>query len=216
MNGEFRRGAVGSGSCGAVLWGSRASDPGPRLSLPLPLSFDNASIKINGIDAPIFYASPKQLDVQIPYELPPGDALGVVSVNNNPVGALIFRIVNAAPKILMFGAGRAVAQNPAGTLNQASHPAPIGTDISVYMIGQGASLDQVPPDGHAAPANPPVNVKGSYSATLGGENAPVTFLGLAPNFVGLLQANITGPGLAPGDYPLIVTLGGVDSNPTLS
>jgi len=43
----------------------------------------------------------------------------------------------------------------------------------------------------------------------------VTFLGLAPNFVGLLQANITVPALAPGDYPLVVTLGGVDSNPGL-
>lgn len=39
------------------------------------------------------------------------------------------------------------------------------------------------------------------------------FLSLAPDFVGLAQANIAiPPGLAAGDYPLIVQLAGAKSN----
>jgi uncharacterized protein (TIGR03437 family) len=56
-------------------------------------------------------------------------------------------------------------------------------------------------------------VTGSYSATIGSQTAQVTFAGLAPGFVGLLQMNIVVPsGLSQGNYPLTVTLAGQTSN----
>jgi len=38
------------------------------------------------------------------------------------------------------------------------------------------------------------------------------YLGLTPGFVGLYQANFTVPSLTPGDYPVVVTVGGLSSN----
>ena len=54
----------------------------------------------------------------------------------------------------------------------------------------------------------------AHRATLGGRECEVQFLGLAPGFVGLAQANIRVPaGLAAGDNTLVITVNGVDSNP---
>ncbi len=61
------------------------------------------------------------------------------------------------------------------------------------------------------------NATGMPSATIGGVNAPVQFLGLTPTYAGLAQANIQVPNLATGDYPLVITVGGyVSSSAILS
>ena len=68
-------------------------------------------------------------------------------------------------------------------------------------------------DGAPAPASAPV-LTSSVSVTIGSEHATVSFAGLAPGFVGLVQLNIVVPsGLATGDYPLTVTIAGESSNP---
>jgi uncharacterized protein (TIGR03437 family) len=56
----------------------------------------------------------------------------------------------------------------------------------------------------------------TYSATINGQDAPVSFLGLAPTWVGLLQANVQIPqGLTTGNYPLVITIGKRSSNPAM-
>ena len=55
-----------------------------------------------------------------------------------------------------------------------------------------------------------------FSATIGGEDAAVGFLGLTPGAVALGQANITvPPDLPTGDYLVIITVAGVPSNAVL-
>ena len=66
-------------------------------------------------------------------------------------------------------------------------------------------------DGAGSPANPLAQTVLPYSATIGGVNAPVQWLGLIPGYVGLAQANIQVPKLAAGDYPLVITVNGVAS-----
>jgi len=82
------------------------------------------------------------------------------------------------------------------------------------MTGQGPVSPSVA-TGAAAPSSPLSNATAPASATIGGQNAPIKFLGLAPGWVGLLQANIQVPNLSFGDYPLIVTIGGVASTSAL-
>ena len=81
----------------------------------------------------------------------------------------------------------------------------------VYLTGQGP-LDNSVPDGAAAPDAPLSNATGNPSATIGGVNAPVQFLGLTSGYAGLAQANIQVPNLATGDYPLVLTVGGYVSS----
>lgn len=101
-------------------------------------------------------------------------------------------------------------------MNSDTHPAAAGSVVVVYLTGLGA-VDHPVPDGAATPNSPLSNATGTPSATIGGMNAPVQFLGLTPDYAGLAQANIQVPSLATGDYPLVITVGGyVSSSAALS
>jgi adhesin/invasin len=82
----------------------------------------------------------------------------------------------------------------------------------VYLTGIGP-VDNPVPTGAAAPLTSLSWATLPNSATIGGWTARVRFLGLAPGFVGLAQANLeVPPGLSPGQYPIVITVGGVPSN----
>ena len=50
------------------------------------------------------------------------------------------------------------------------------------------------------------------TATLGGQNASISFSGTAPGFVALYQVNMQIPtGLASGNQPLVLSINGVSS-----
>jgi hypothetical protein len=82
--------------------------------------------------------------------------------------------------------------------------------ITVYLTGQGAVSNPVT-DGTAPPTSPLSSATATATATIGPLNAPVQFLGLAPGFAGLGQANIQVPALPTGDYPLVITVSGLVS-----
>src|ERR1035438_10478053 len=73
-----------------------------------------------------------------------------------------------------------------------------------FRILAGA-LDNPVPDDKAAPAAPLSRATSPFSATIGGQNANVFFLGLAPGFVGLAQATIKMPSQPNGSCPLAIT-----------
>ena len=79
--------------------------------------------------------------------------------------------------------------------------------VVVYLTGQGP-VDHPVADGKPAVTSPLANATATVSATIGGVAATVQFLGLAPGFVGLAQANIEVPTLATGNYPMVITVGG--------
>lgn len=94
-----------------------------------------------------------------------------------------------------------------------SRPASVGTVISIFCTGMGATTPAVP-SGTAASLTTLSQVNNPATVTIGGVNAPVSFAGLAPGFVGLYQVNAQIPaGVAPGNaVPVIVTQAGVSSN----
>jgi uncharacterized protein (TIGR03437 family) len=112
----------------------------------------------------------------------------------------------------VYGSGRAPAINQDDTLNLSTNPALVGSYISVYLTGQGL-VDQPVPTGTAAPIRTVANTLAQTTATIGGVPATVRFSGLAPGFVGLGQVNLLVPDLPAGDQPVIVTIGGVASEP---
>jgi adhesin/invasin len=82
--------------------------------------------------------------------------------------------------------------NQDGTLNASANSEVRGRTIVVYLTGQGAVAPAVP-TGQAAPNDQLSIATLPSTATIGGATATVSFLGLAPGFVGLGQANIVIP-----------------------
>jgi uncharacterized protein (TIGR03437 family) len=72
-------------------------------------------------------------------------------------------------------------------------------------------------DGEPAGASPLSKETLNATVSIGGIPAQVLFAGMAPGFVGLVQVNFQLPNLAPGDYPIQVSIGTAQSNiPTMT
>ncbi|MGP0074664.1 MAG: hypothetical protein ACLPWF_22360 [Bryobacteraceae bacterium] len=197
----------------ATVFGSNFTGTGLEAiasSLPLAPNLGGVSVLVNGIAAPILYASASQINFQIPWETKPGSATLAVSTNGFASSQVSVTIQAAAPGLFFSGA-HAIVQNSDFSLNSSNNPAKAGSTILAYLTGAGAVSNQ-PADGAAAGSNSLLT--STPTATIGGQ--PVTkvqFAGLAPTFVGLWQFNLEVPsGVTAGDVPLVITVNGQTSN----
>jgi len=178
-------------------------------SVPLPYTMNGIAATINGQAAPLYYVSPGQLNLQIPYETAAGSN-ALLSVNNN--GKIItksFAMSAATPGIF-------VDQNKGPVPNVSASR---GQTISLFITGAGALSPQIAtgtaPSGQTALANLPRPAQ-SYSVTVGGVNAPIAFIGDTPGLVGVVQINYTVSTTIPtGTQPVVVSIGGVASQSAL-
>jgi len=152
-----------------------------------------------------------QINFQVPFEVAPGNAVLLVQSPSGTSAEYSLSVAAAAPGIFQYN-NRALATNGLGPLNTADAPASVGSVLVVYLTGIGG-VTATPPDGAATPAIPLAKAELSASASIGGVSAPLKFLGLTPGFAGLAQANVQVPPLSTGDYPLVITVNGVASEP---
>lgn len=175
-------------------------------TLPLPLSLAGSSATINGVPAPYYYASPAQINIQIPYETQPGLAVLTVTGYGGQSSNYSFNVQPAAPGIF--------------TSTCSAEPCPVtpfpsgsrGGTYTIFITGEG----QVTPAATTgqAPTNLPQPVL-PVSMSLGGVNAPIDFIGIPSWAVGVTQINFTVPTNAPlGPQLVFVTVGGALSFPT--
>ena len=202
---------VSPGSLASIFGSGLASSTAGAAGFPLPTTLAGATVFVSqsqkAVEAPLVYASPSQINFQVPNELAPGSAVLYVTVGGGQSLLFTFTVVSASPGIFQDTHNHAVAQNADHSLNTSSKPAAVGSVVVVYLTGQGP-VDHPVPDGVRTPASPLARVTSTPTATIGGVAAPVQFLGLAPGFAGLAQANIQIPKLATGDYPLVITAAG--------
>lgn len=171
---------------------------------PLPLTLAGVSAAINGIPAPVEYASPTQVNLLIPFEIP-GGANAILSLNNNgQVGSYIFPVLLAAPGIFVDGTGFL-----AGAASAAR-----GSEIAFYITGQGDVSPLIASNTAVAPPAALPKPLLPVSVTIGGAQATVAFAGLPYYFEGLTQINVVVPsGIGTGSQTVIVTVGGIASPP---
>jgi uncharacterized protein (TIGR03437 family) len=197
----------------ASVFGSNFTGAGLEATAPLPLprSLGGVSVLVNGVAAPVLYANSDQVNFQIPWETKTGPATVAVSINGTASATVNVTIEAAAPGLFVQGSHAIVQNYPDYSLNSSTNPIKVGGTIISYLTGAG-DVSPKPADGAAAGADSVVMP--TPTATIGGQNATVTFAGLAPTFVGLWQLNIVVPtGLtAAGEYPLTVTAVGQTSN----
>jgi uncharacterized protein (TIGR03437 family) len=161
-------------------------------------------VRIQGRPAPLYYVSPTQINGQIPYETPVGDATATVTSEGVTTNVVRAEVRRAAPGIL-------VVTNSDGTYNKLQGGAAVGDYVVAYATGFGPVQGQ-PATGAPAGSDPLPSSTAPYRITVGGREANVLYLGLTPGFVGLAQANIVIPDLPAGDHELIITVDGVASN----
>jgi uncharacterized protein (TIGR03437 family) len=176
-------------------------------TLPLPLSFGGVSVTVNGIGAPLYYVSPGQINLQLPYETLP-NSTAVLQVNNNGQTASSSFLVSAsAPGVFTDASGAAVPFARAAR----------GQTVTLYITGAGAVTPNIgtgaaPATGAALSALPkpaqPVTI------TVGAVPATVQFAAIPWGLVGVMQINYTVPtGVSPGTRSVVVSIGGASSNP---
>ncbi len=176
-------------------------------SVPLPLTISGVEVLVNGQVAPLYYAAPGQLNVQIPYEVTAGDSV-LVSVNNN--GQVTTQTVNVA------AAAPGIFTNTSGALVPTASAA-LGQEIAFFVTGVGA-VQPVIADGAAPASSTPVTdlpkPLQSTTVSIGGVNANIDFIGISWGLVGVTQINVTVPeGIPGGAQPVVVTVDGVASSP---
>lgn len=188
----------------------RTAPPG----MNLPTTLGSVSVLVNGKLAPLYHVGPRQINGQLPRRTAIGEASVVVTNDSykttsspQPV-----TVVEASPGLFQCGGKRACVQNQDYRLNSMSDPAPVASVVMAYLTGAGWMMGDLP-DGVQAPLSPLIVCGLPVTATIGGVDADVLFAGLAPSFVGLVQINIRVPEMPSGDYELVLSVGGVASNP---
>ena len=173
-----------------------------------------ASVEVNGLAAPLFFASPGQINAMIPTELTGVNSATVeVTVDGqtstpqtifvDPVSPAIFTIPSG-------GDGPGAIIHADGSLVTGQNPAEPGEVIVIFCTGLG-EVD--PPLASGTPAGLHTTVT-PVTVTIDGVDAVVQFSGMAPGFVGLNQVNVEIPaGVTPGpEVPLVLFQNGVPSN----
>ncbi len=170
---------------------------------------------IGGRAAPLYFSSLGQINAQAPFELSPSGMTQVVAkVGQRYTTPVTIPVASARPGVFQTpsasGLNRAIVQNQDGSLNSPSNPARRGEAIIVYLAGIGA----VDPLATTGAASELARTTLSASATVGGVDAGVFYLGMTPGFVGLAQANLV---LAPNTpigaaIPLEIVVDGQPSN----
>ncbi|HUA86604.1 MAG TPA: IPT/TIG domain-containing protein [Bryobacteraceae bacterium] len=201
---------VAPGSIATIFGTNLASSTFQAPSYPLTTNLGGTTVMVGKTAAPLFYVSPGVINFQVPSATAAGTATVTVTAPGGTSSAFSFTVIAEAPAIFQSGVNHAVAQNIDGSTNSDSSPAASGSVITVYLTGVGPVSNPVT-DGAAAPTSPLSYASSNYSAAIGASTATVQFLGLAPTFAGVGQANILVPSLPTGDYPLVLTVNGIVS-----
>jgi uncharacterized protein (TIGR03437 family) len=194
---------VSPGMLVSVFGTGLANSTATNTGNPLPYSLAGVSATVNGLGAPVVYASPTMLNIQIPYAAGAGPA--VLGVNNNgQVAGFEFQMSPSSPGIFADVNGNLV---PTPTVKA-------GTAVALYVTGTGdvnpALKTAYSPSSSSTTPVPLLPV----SVTVGGQPAFLEFVGITPGLIGVTQINILVPSATPlGNQPVVVTVGGASSAP---
>lgn len=184
--------------------------------IPLPVALANSCLTVNGLSVPMLYASPTQINAQMPFEAvgnvslilyTPGGTSNVYRLSIQPGAPAVFRAALDPNTIVPT-----VVRASNGILATPSNPVHRNDTLVIYLTGLG----QTSPSGQTglpAPTDPNHLASALIVPTvsLGGVTLPQYFAGAAPGEVGVNQINVRVPPTTPVglDVPLVITQGTV-------
>lgn len=205
----------------AVIFGADLNDGGSALSTSLGpdgkvlTSLGGTQVTVNNIPAPIFYSTPGQVSIQIPFEMAGQNIANVVVTAGGQTS--LPRSINIAPAAPGFftqnqaGTGIAAMVHEDGlTLVTRQNPAKRNEVLAFYLTGLGVLIPPIQ-TGEPAGAN---LVSTQVALAFGLLNSSVEYAGAAPGFVGVNQINARIPANIQlrGDTVVSITIGGRQAN----
>ena len=214
--------ALTPGSIATLFAPSLTSDTNSASRVPLPETLSGVSMNFNGfMPSPMYFASPSQANIQIPWELTAGTSATLAVTNSQgSSGTISVPLVTYAPTIFTLGQG-----SNQGVVTNASTGKLAGADavpgaqavarggyITIYCLGLGP-VNNTPPTGQPA-TDGTSTTKSPVTVLLNGAALPASYAGLAPGLVGLYQVNAQVPDdAATGNaVTLALSVGGAKSN----
>jgi uncharacterized protein (TIGR03437 family) len=217
---SYQSAAVAPGEI-LTIYGASAGPASPLsgqvdASGKFPTNLGGVQVTFGGTPAPLLFAQLGQVNAVVPFEVAGQQQTAVQYQYNVPNTGLSFSntvtmpVAAAAPAIFSLaenGSGPGAILNQDYSVNGASNPAAVGTEIQIFGTGGGAIVGGAT-DGALAPGIAGL-VTQPVTATIGGVNAQVDYSGPAPGLVnGAMQVNLTiPPGLASGPQPVVITVG---------
>jgi uncharacterized protein (TIGR03437 family) len=191
-----------------TLFGTGLAKSNQTAAPPYPLSLNGVSVLINNKAAPLYFVSPGQLNVLVPFATIGPTATVVVQnsgVNSNTVTVPVAATSPGIYALDQSGSGGGAILHADFSLVNAAKPAIGGETVLIFLTGLG-TVTQPVADGTAGTGSALHTADADVSVFVGGEQATVLFKGLAPGFPGLYQLNVTLPQFlkGSGNLPLAI------------
>ena len=195
-----------------TIYGSNLA-PKLDISTDFPRTLSGVQVLINNRPAPLYFVSPTQISLVVPYSTTELAATVQVINNGTPSNSTtMFVSSTATPGVFTKpypGFGQAAALHPDYTEVTQQNPARPGETIAIFMAGLG-DVSPAITEGDLSPAS---TTTSTFTAYIDGLSATVAYAGLAPQLRGLYQLNVTIPAtVTSGDkYVDVVTVGAIHS-----
>jgi uncharacterized protein (TIGR03437 family) len=219
MNGASLTASLSPGTFASIYGQNLSTSTIQALTTPWPTTLGGAQVSVGGKSAALSFASPTQLNIQLPVDVAPGSAQVTVTVQGKGSASATVTLASYSPGIFTFtptGSTQSLGEFlhvKDSSFVTAQSPAQPGETLVVQAAGLGPTSPSVA-TGAASPGTPsPATTTVQPTVSVGCQQGTVIFSGLSPGIVSLYQVNFTLPASVPGgNLPVTLSIGGQTSN----
>jgi len=181
-----------------------ADQPARAPSVPLSTMLANTIVLIAGQAMPIALTDASSVAAIIPYGIEINTQQQIVLGRDDTLSLPVrVNLASASPAIFTTDGHQGMIVDTNGNLVDGSNPARSGDTITLYCTGLGELNEIVTPGDYGPAAS---STKTLVAVSIGGQNAKVTYSGLAAQLVGIYFVQATVPdGIPGGDVSVTLT-----------
>ncbi|MEK7151653.1 MAG: hypothetical protein AAB784_03000, partial [Patescibacteria group bacterium] len=193
VNAASFRSGVSPCSLATILGKNLAPSAISATTLPLPKELNGTSVTFDGNPAPIWYASPDQINIQVPCELGAPAEISVEIKTSLGKSAVVKTVITDKSPTFFNYNNRPIVSREDFSIVDFSKGESISSNkhYSLWLTGGGPT----DPAAKTGEANLPAKALETPKLTLNGTETEIAYFGLAPGLVGVYQLVIITPDL---------------------